>query len=65
MIKPAELFARLTGELEDLHGITVEGQCADQPPEILNALAASLGNGLQRARTTLGEIKRSIAATRS
>ncbi|WPZ03079.1 hypothetical protein T8S45_09515 [Blastomonas marina] len=65
MTKPAELFARLTGELEDLHGLTVEGQQSDQPPEVLNALVASIGNGLQRAGTTLGEIKRSIAEPRS
>lgn len=65
MIEPAELFARLTGELEDLHGLTIEGQQADQPPEGFDALAASIGNGLQRAGTTLRKIKRSIAATRS
>lgn len=62
MIEPAELFARLTGELEDLHGLTVEGQQSDQPPEVLNALVASIGNGLQQAGTTLAEVRRSVEA---
>ena len=60
MIEPVELFARLTGELEDLHGLTIEGQQADQPPEVLDALAAAIGNGLQRAGTTLAEIRCSV-----
>ena len=60
MIEPAELFARLTGELEDLHGLSVEGQQSDQPPELLNALVASICNGLQRAGMTLAEIRRSV-----
>ena len=62
MIEPVELFARLTGELEDLHGITVEGQQSDLPPEVLQALVASIGNGLHRAGTTLAEIRRSVEA---
>ena len=60
MIEHAELFARLTGDLEDLHGLTVEGQQSDQSPEVLNALVASIGNGLQRAETTLAEVRRSV-----
>ena len=64
MIEPAKLFARLTGELEDLHGLTVEGQQADQPPEVLGALVASIGSGLQRVGTTLAELRRSVEAQR-
>lgn len=65
MIEPAELFARLTGELEDLHGLAIEGQEADQPSEVLDALAASIGNGLHRAEATLVEIRRSVEAQRA
>ena len=42
MTEPAELFARLTCEIEDMHGLAIEGQSPDQPPEILAALNYSI-----------------------
>jgi hypothetical protein len=56
----ADLFARLTGELEDMHGIAVEGQAADQPPEVLHSLADALAAGLQGAARTLLEARLAI-----
>ena len=54
------LFADLTGQLEDLHGIAVEGQAPDQPPQLLVALADSLATGLQRLARTLLDIRLSV-----
>lgn len=53
MSEPAELFARLTGELEDMHSLAIEGQAAGQPPEMLLALADALATTLQGAARTL------------
>jgi hypothetical protein len=58
----AELFARLTGELEDMHGLAVEGQVASQPPELLRVLADALATGLRRAARTLLEARVTIDA---
>ena len=65
MNDPAELFARLTCQLEDLHGLTIEGQCTDQPTEVLSVLATSIGNGLQNVDVTLAEIMRAIGGEHS
>ena len=48
MTEPAELFALLTCQIEELHGLAVEGQRADQPPEINVALVHSIRVGLTR-----------------
>ena len=56
MSDPAERFARLTMLLEDLHGLAVEGQRADQPHEHLLVLAKEICNGLQRGLTVCTEI---------
>lgn len=42
MTEPAELFARLTCEIEDMHGLAIEGQRPDQPPEVNAALVRSI-----------------------
>ncbi|MCW3837081.1 hypothetical protein ACFQ1E_13020 [Sphingomonas canadensis] len=42
------LFADVTALLEDLHGVAVEGQRRDNPPEVQLALAASLRPGIVR-----------------
>lgn len=42
MTEPAELFARLTCEIEDMHGLAIEGQRLDQPPEVNAALVRSI-----------------------
>lgn len=60
MSEPAELFARLTGELEDMHGLAVEGQAAGQPTELLHALADALATALQRACRTVEEVRLAI-----
>mgnify|MGYP000161708092 CR=1 FL=1 len=60
MTDPAELFAILTAQIEDLHGLAFEGQAADQPHELLCALSRSLCCGLQRANGTLTQIDNAI-----
>ncbi|GAA4641503.1 hypothetical protein GCM10023115_00430 [Pontixanthobacter gangjinensis] len=54
MIEPAELFARITGQLEDLHGIAVEGQRANLSPDENCVYADQISNGLQN----IGEVVR-------
>lgn len=39
-------FARITAQLEDLHGVAVEGQDEANPLELHQALAAELGRGI-------------------
>lgn len=56
MTEPAELFARLTCELEDMHGLTIEGQRADQPPELNRALIQSIRIGLSRCEEIADQI---------
>ena len=56
MSDPAERFARLTMLLEDLHGLTVEGQRADQPHDHLLVLSRDICNGLQRGTAICTEI---------
>lgn len=62
MNEASELFARLAGELEDMHGVAVEGQAADQPWEVLQSLADALATGLQGAARTLVEARRALDA---
>ncbi len=58
MTETAELFARFTCVIEDMHGIAVEGQTADLPNEANKALAAYLTTGLQQAGSILKVIER-------
>lgn len=58
MSDPAERFARLTMLLEDLHGLTVEGQRADQPLEHSLVLSREICNGLQSGQMICAEIDR-------
>ena len=57
MIEPAEIFARITAELEDMHGVSVEGQSDDQPPEEIAILALEICNGLHRVQNLLAEMR--------
>lgn len=59
---PVELFATLARHLEDLHGLAVEGQGADQPPELMCILAEQSCNGLQRCELVLDQIKTALGA---
>ena len=58
MNQSGEIFARITAELEDLHGVAVEGQAADQPPEAIAVLLLEICNGLQRIGDLLAEVRR-------
>ena len=64
MIDTAELFASMTCQIEDLHGIAVEGQEAGLPKEASRAFAIFLANGLQQARATVEQIERSLGDVR-
>ena len=57
MTEPAEVFARITAELEDIHGVAVEGQSGDQPPEGVAVLTLEICNGLHRVRDLLTEVQ--------
>ena len=59
MTEPAEVFARITTELEDKHGVSVEGQSSDKPPEGFAILALEICNGLQWVRDLLAKVQRS------
>ena len=52
----AEVFARITAELEDVHGLAVEGQSGDQPPEGIAVLAFEICYGLHRVRDLLDKV---------
>lgn len=56
MTEPAGLFARLTGEVEDLHILAIEGQAADLPIEASRMLAAQFCTGLHRVCDLLARI---------
>lgn len=60
MIDTAELFARITCQIEDLHGIAIEGQTADLPKEASRAFAILLATGLQRAASLAAQIEHSL-----
>ena len=47
------LFADATAKLEDLHSITVEGQRADNAPDMQGVLIAHLRSGLVALDDTL------------
>jgi len=64
MIDTAELFAEMTCQIEDLHGISVEGQEAELPKEDSRAWAALLATGLQRAGAIVAQIERSLDDSR-
>lgn len=58
MNQSGEICARIIAELEDLHGVAVEGQAADQPPEAIAVLSLEICNGLQRIGDLLAEVRR-------
>lgn len=60
MIKPAELFAKLTCGLEDLHAIAIEGQAPDHPNELLLVLVNQSCNGLHRCSEIIAQIKATV-----
>lgn len=62
MTVPVELFIALARHLEDLHGLAVEGQSADQPPELMCILAEQSCNGLLRCKIVLDQIKFALGA---
>ena len=63
MSDPAEHFARLTMQLEDLHGLTVEGQRKDQPPEHLLCLSRQVRAGLERGLRACSKIEQMCGGT--
>lgn len=52
-----DLFAALTCCLEDLHGLSIEAQAADQSDEMLLILAGQIYNGLYRCCTVTCQIE--------
>lgn len=54
-------FADLTGAIEDLHGIAVEGQAPDLSPDIQLCLLASIDGGLASMRAVVARITRVIS----
>ncbi len=57
MIEPAELFARLKCEIEDLHGIAIAGQGQGLSTDERVVYCHQICNGLQRVDTTVRSIK--------
>ena len=56
----AEHFASLTAQFEDMHGLAVEGQAADQPREVCAALAGSLAIALRQAQQLVTVIRAAV-----
>lgn len=56
----AEHFASLTAQFEDMHGLAVEGQAADQPREVCVALAVSLAKALRQAQQLVSVIRTAV-----
>ena len=50
------MFANVTAQLEDLHAIAVEGQCADNSPDMQTVLNVHLRSGLVALDSTLRAI---------
>lgn len=51
------LFADLTARIEDMHGIAVEGQKADNAPDMDRVLASQLRMGIAAMDSIVGEIR--------
>lgn len=60
MSDPRELFVRLTCELEDLHGLAIEGRSASNDAAHLSVLANEICNGLQRSTGLVEMIVRMV-----
>ncbi len=60
MSDPRELFVRLTCELEDLHGLAIEGQSASNDAAHQSVLANEICNGLQRSEHIVEMIVRMV-----
>ena len=56
----AEHFASLTAQFEDMHGLAVEGQAADQPLEVCAALTVSLAKALRQAQQLVSVIRSAV-----
>lgn len=63
MIEPAELFAQLTAQIEDVHGIAVDGQSAQLSDDERVAIAVQACAGLQRASAIVTKIRLALEAT--
>lgn len=60
MMEVQKSFAELTGAIEDLHGIAVEGQAPDLTPDIQLLLLASLDAGLVKVKAVVALTSNSI-----
>lgn len=58
------LFAGITAKLEDLHGIAVDGQCADNARDMQRVLIAQLHNGLVMLDVTVRDMARALDGAR-
>jgi hypothetical protein len=54
------LFADLTGKLEDMHSIAIEGRRTDNALDMQRVLASQLRMSFIELDTTLGQIKRTL-----
>ena len=60
MSDPRELFVRLTCELEDLHGLAIEGQSASNDAAHQFVLANEICNALHRSTGIVEVIVRMV-----
>jgi hypothetical protein len=58
------LFADVTAKLEDLHAVAVEGQRADNAPDMQSALNAHLRTGLGGVNRTMRSITVALEANK-
>jgi len=63
MTEPAELFAQLTGEIEDLHGIAIAGQGGDLSTDERAFYCAQVCSGLKQLNATVRSIKTALGST--
>ena len=59
-----ELFADLTSAIEDLHGISVEGQAPDISLDFQLSLLASIKIGITIIENVVAQISHGVAATK-
>jgi hypothetical protein len=57
------LFAEVSAKLEDLHAIAVEGQRADNAPDMQNVLNAHLRTGLVELDGTIRAVAKALEGT--
>ena len=56
------IFAEVSAKLVDLHAIALEGQCADNSPDVQSVLGRQLKNGLRSLNADLREVARMLEA---